>query len=179
MAAAASYPTPALMFSSDRHSHGHGHGRHSYSHNSRSMTQRVPLQPSANAASLGSGGNQWNGPSQANGHSLANPLKPYTPTHPVAPFHAVKLDATHNEHPDSNPLPHEPNKPAISPNGRPKSMERRRSGAGLPTHLRLGSSGYAFPLPSSPKYESSNDGEARWGSTRNDGFDIEIADLPR
>ena len=159
MAAAASYATPALMFSNDRHSHGHG--RHSHSHNSRSMSQRVPLQSSANTGSLGSGGAQWNGPSQANGHSLANPLKPYTPTHSLPPFHTVELDATHNEPPDSNLLPDEPNKPAISPNGRPKSMERRRSSAGLPTHLRLGSSGYAFPLPSSPKYDSSNDGEAR------------------
>lgn len=163
MAAAASYAAPALMFSSDRHSHGHG--RHSHSHNSRSMIQRGPPQPSANGASLGSGGAQWNGPTQANGHSLANSLKPDTHTHSLAPFHPVKLDVTHHEHPDPNPLPHEPNKSAISSNGTPKSMERRRSNAGLPTHLRLGSSGYAFPLPSSPKYDSSNDGEARWDLT--------------
>lgn len=176
MAAAASYATPALMFNSDRHSHGHG--RHSHSQNSKSMTQRVPLQPSANGGSLGSGGAQRNGPSQANGHSLANPLKPHAHTHSVTPFHAVKLDVTRHEHPDSIPTQHESNQSAISPNGRSKSMERRRSSAGLPTHLRLGSSGYGFPLPSSPKYDSSNDGEARWDSPRNNDFGVEIADVP-
>ena len=177
MAAAASYATPALMFSSDRHSHGHG--RHSHSQNSKSMTQRVPLQPSPNVGPLGSAAAQWNDPSQANGHSLANPPKSYTHNHSFTPFHGAQLDVTHHEPPDSSVSPREPEQSAISRNGRPKSMERRRSSAGLPTHLRLGSSGYAFPLPSSPKYDSSNDGEARCGLTWNSEVDIEIANFPQ
>lgn len=175
MATAASYATPALMFSSDRHSHGHG--RHNHSQNSKPTTQRAPLQPTTNGGSLGSGGAQWNGASQANGHSLANPLKPHTHNHLVAPFHDVKLDVTSQQHLDSKFSQNESTQSVISPNRRPESMERRRSSAGLPTHLRLGSSGYGFPLPSSPKYDSSNDGEARYDVRLNGDVDDDMANF--
>lgn len=180
MAAAASYAPPATMFSSDRH--GHGHGRHSNSQNSKSMTQRASLQPSGNGGSLGGGGAQWNCGSQVNGHILPNPLKPYTHAHftgeaDAAKSNAAKTELTHQEHPNP-PIPlSEQHHLAIGLNGRPKSMERRRSSAGLPTHLRLGSSGYGYPLPSSPKYVSSNDGEARYDSARKCDSDTRSANF--
>jgi hypothetical protein len=158
---AASYELPAIMLSSDRH--GHGHGRPSHSQNSKSMTQRVPLQPSTNGGSLGNGGAQWNGRSHSNGHILPNPLKPYPHNHSTTPDHAVKLDVIHQVPPDPKFTLPEQHHSLTSFNGRPKGMERRRSSAGLPTHLRLGSGGYGFPIPSSPKYVSSND-EARCDS---------------
>lgn len=175
MAAAASYAPPATMFSSDRH--GHGHGRHSHSQNPKSMIQRAPLQPSVNGGSLGGGGAQWNCGSPVNGHILPNPLKPYTHTHFTAESNAVTREVTHQEHPNSKIPLSEQHHLGIGLNGRPKSMERRRSSAGLPTHLRLGSSGYGYPLPSSPKYVSSMDGEARYDSARRGDSDTKIANV--
>lgn len=144
--AAASYPPPAIMFSSDGHSRGHG--RHSHSQTSILTTQRAALQPSVN------------GGGQPNGHILQNPLKPYTFPHFNDPLNTVELDVVPQQHSDTGTLQAEQHQSVATLNGTSESMERRRSSAGLPTHLRLGSSGYGFPLPRSPKYVSSNDGEA-------------------
>jgi hypothetical protein len=164
MMAAASYAPPTMVYSSDRH--GHGHGRHVHSLNSKSTAQRVPLQNFTNGGSLRSGGSEWNVTNQANGHLLPNPLRPLKHTHFTTSDHAVQLEVIHQEHPDSESSQPETHDSITTFNNRSKSMERRRSSAGLPTHLRLGSSGYGFPVPSSPKYLSSNDGEARWDLVR-------------
>ena len=127
----------------------HGHGRHS--HNRKSTTQRVPLQPTSM-----NGGHSING-----GQPSTHPLKAQAYSHLDPPNNPESFSATNQQQLDTNlPLP-APQLSFTDPNGRPKSMERRRSSVGLPTHLRLGSSGYGFAPASTHSYVSSGDGAIR------------------
>ena len=79
-----------------------------------------------------------------------NPLKPYSPYQSES---ITKNQLASNT--DSASLRHA----LIESDSRPQSMPRRRSSVGLPTHLRLGSSGYGFW----PAHKQKFDSGARYG----------------
>lgn len=127
--AAASYAFP----NAGLHSGGHAH-----SHSRKSMTQRVPLQPTS-----------MNGGHSISGGPLINDLK----------FHANTQASSQEQFPDADDhfdstteLPaahlHSQNSSAMK---RPKVMDRRRS-VGLPTHLSLRDSGYGYQPASNQKF---------------------------
>lgn len=147
MAAKSALPTNALGSDGNRsehHDHRHGHHTNGW----KPITQRSPLRPAS-----------------SNGRPPpSNPLKPQNYAYAAPPKFSDSFPLTGKDLSESNhPLlpPHLPH--AIS-NGRPNSMERRRSSVSLPTHLRLGSSGYGFPLAKAHRYMSSPDGAARYDS---------------
>ena len=148
---AASFAPPAIALENGGHNHGHGYG-HGQSQNRKSSIKRIPLQLTST-----------NGGLQVNGDAQPNPLKPRTHPRPLAVAPSVDLEATSHDQSESNPPSGSPHLPVINSNNRPKGMERRRSSVGLPTHLRLGSSGYGFPPASSQKYESASGRVIRYG----------------
>lgn len=159
------YAPPVIVLGTDGHSHGHGHGNghrhghghghghlHGSSHNQKSIAQRIPLQPTSI-----NGGLPLNG-----GPIQINPLKPHTHSYSVPERPQTDSGSTKQGQLESSLPPPSINSSLINSNSRPKSMERRRSSVGLPTHLRLGSSGYGFPQASSQKYVSTNDDTKRY-----------------
>lgn len=150
MAANSVFPTNALGSDGNRYEqHDHHHGYHT--NGWKPITQRSPLRPAS-----------------SNGRPPpSNPLKPQiyayaAPTKSSDNFPLTEQDLSESNH---SLLP--PNLPLAISNGRPNSMERRRSSVSLPTHLRLGSSGYGFPLAKAHRYMSSTDGAARYDSLGN------------
>lgn len=139
MAASSILSTAAVGGGEYLHSHGY------HSHNRKSTSQRFPLQPTS-----------ING-----GQPQINPLKPQVHSHLVPPNTSESFSATKQQQPDVNLPLAAPQLSLTDPNGRPKSMGRRRSSVGLPTHLRLGSSGYGFAPANTHSYVSSNDGAIR------------------
>lgn len=147
---AATYAPPAVMFGGGGHGHGHSHG-HSHSHghghssSRKSTTQRAPLQPTSTNGELPLSGR----------HFETNSLKSQIHSH-SAPFKPTIEPDAHKQHEvdqvETNiPVPSLQSS-RINTNGRPNNMERRRSSVGLPTHLRLGSSGYGFAPVGGQKY---------------------------
>lgn len=138
MAAGSVLPPAAIGGSGYVHEHVHGNPTQTR----KSTTQRLPLGPTS-----------MNG-----GHPQTSSLKLHAHSYSIPPNFSENFPAISQEQLDSDsPLP-VPELSFTHSNGRPKSMERRRSSVGLPTHLRLGSSGYGFPPANTHKYVSSNDG---------------------
>lgn len=161
---AAIYTPPITVLGTDghsnghNHSHSHGHGHrhghgHGNSHTQKSITQRIPLQPTSINGGLPPPG----------GQIQTNPLKPHTHSYSVPVRPQVDPGTVKQQQPESSLPAPSIHSSLINSNSRPKSMERRRSSVGLPTHLRLGSSGYGFPPASSQKYVSINDDAKRCG----------------
>lgn len=150
MTANSAFPTNALGGDGNRYEH-HDHRRGHHTNGWKPITQRSPLRPAS-----------------SNGRPPpSNPLKPQTyayaaPSKPSDSFPLTGQDLSESNHPLLSP-----NLPLAISNGRPNSMERRRSSVSLPTHLRLGSSGYGFPLAKAHRYTSSTDGAARFDSLGN------------
>lgn len=146
---AASSVLPPSAIGGGRYSHEHVHGHHT--HTRKSTTQLLPPEPTSM-----NGGHQITG-----GHPQSSSPKPHAHSHSIPPNLSETFPVISQEQLDSNsPFPL-PELSFTNSNGRPKSMERRRSSVGLPTHLRLGSNGYGFPPASAHKYVSSNDGAIR------------------
>lgn len=144
MAAVSVLPIDALGsdgYRQELNEHGNEHHTHSW----KSITQRSALQP----ASV----NGWT--------PQINPLKPQNYAY-VAPSNlSEKFPVTGQDRSESNLSLPPPTLPFTNAHSRPKSMERRRSSVGLPTHLRLGSSGYGFSPADTHRYVSSDDGQIR------------------
>lgn len=145
MAANSAFPTNALGSDGNRYEHhDHRHGHHT--NGWKPITQRSPLRPAS-----------------SNGRPPpSNPLKPQTYAYAAPPKLSDSFPLTGQGLSESNHPLLPPNLPLAISNGRPNSMERRRSSVSLPTHLRLGSSGYGFPLAKAHRYMSSTDGAARY-----------------
>lgn len=134
------------------HRHGHGYGHlHESSHHQKLTAQRIPLK-------------SINGVQLVQGEQLsANSPKTHAHSYSVPSRSQINSSTVGQQQPEPNLPPPSIHSSLITSNGRPKSMERRRSSVGLPTHLRLGSSGYGFPPVSSQKYMSISDGTKRCG----------------
>lgn len=150
MAANSALPTNSLGSDGNRyehHDHRHGHRTNGW----KPITQRSPLRPAS-----------------SNGRPPpSNPLKPQNYAYAAPPKFSDSFPLTGQDLSESNHPLLPPNLPLAISNGRPNSMERRRSSVSLPTHLRLGSSGYGFPLAKAHRYMSSSDGAARYDSLGN------------
>lgn len=145
MAANSVFPINSLGSDGNRCEH-HDH-RHGYHTNGwKPINQRSPLRPAS-----------------SNGRPLSsNPLKPQTYAYAAPPKSSNNFPLKGQDLSESNHSRPPPNLPLAISNARPNSMERRRSSVSLPTHLRLGSSGYGFPLEKAHRYMSSIDGSARY-----------------
>lgn len=144
MAANSAFPTNALSSEGNRYEN-HDHRRGHHTNGWKPIMQRSPLRPAS-----------------SNGRPPpSNPLKPQTYAYAAPPKPSDSFPLTGQDLSESNHPLLPPNLLASS-NGRPNSMERRRSSVSLPTHLRLGSSGYGFPLAKAHRYMSSTDGAARY-----------------
>lgn len=147
MAASSVLPINTLGSDGNRHEHhDHRHGHHI--NGWKPMTQRSPLRPALSNER----------PPQS------NPLKPQTYAYAAPQKHSDIFPSTGQDQLESSHTLPPPNLTLANSNGRPNSMERRRSSVGLPTHLRLGSSGYGFPSTKAHRYMSSTDGAARYDS---------------
>ena len=132
--AAASYAFP----SSTTVEHG---GGHVHSHSRKSMTQRVPLQPTSM-----NGGHSINGgplPGDLKSHAHANPNQESLEDFP-------SVDEDHFDSKTNLPSARLQSQ-SSSATMRPKGMDRRRS-VGLPTHLSLRESGYGYQPASNQKF---------------------------
>lgn len=131
----------------EHHDHRHGHHNNGW----KPITQRSPLRPAS-----------------SNGRPPpSNPLKPQTYAYVAPPKLSDSFPLTGQALLESNHSLLPPNLPHPISNGKPTNMERRRSSVSLPTHLRLGSSGYGFPLAKAHRYMSSTDSAARYDSLGN------------
>lgn len=114
-------------------------GGHAHSHSRKSMTQRVPLQPTS-----------MNGGHSISGGSLINNLKFHANTRASAQEHVADTDGEHFDSTAELPAAHLHSQNS-SAKKRPKVMDRRRS-VGLPTHLSLRDSGYGYQPASNQKF---------------------------
>lgn len=114
-------------------------GGHAHSHSRKSMTQRVPLQPTS-----------MNGGHSISGGSLINNLKFHANTQASAQEQFSDTDGDHFDSTADLPAAHL-HSPNSSAKKRPKVMDRRRS-VGLPTHLSLRDSGYGYQPASNQKF---------------------------
>lgn len=156
--AAASYAMPTTVM--------HG-GGHVHSHSRKSMSQRVPLQPTSM-----NGGLPING-----GHPAASELKSHSHSHSSPLEFASASQATNIDHSHLDAHLPAPNLPSLKPGSiRSKSMDRRRS-VGLPTHLRLQGSGYGYKPASTQRFIPLNEEAARSDPSENAPSKETLADI--
>ena len=132
-------------------SHSHGSAELARGHGRKSVSQRIPLQPTT-----------LNGTLPLNGAILRElETKQHTHSHSLQTHPSHDHDKTHLEHSRSRsqlPTPSLP-PPNMDP-VRPKGMARRIS-MGLPTHLKLERSNYGYQPAVKPAYATSSEGRKR------------------
>ena len=132
-------------------SHLHGSAELTRGHSRKSVSQRIPLQPTSLNGTLhlnGASQRELDAKQHAHSHSLH--------THP-----SHDHDKTHLEHSRSRSQLPTPSLPPTNMDPvRPKGMARRIS-MGLPTHLKLERSNYGYQPAVKPTYATSGAGRKR------------------
>lgn len=128
-----------------------GLAEHSRGHSRKSMSQRLPLQPTSV-----NGGPHVNGAIQHESETKQHTHSHSLHTHPSHDHDTARLEHTRSR----SQLPTS-SVPATNMNPvRPKGMARRIS-VGLPTHLKLERSNYGYQPAAKPTYATSSDGKKR------------------